>query len=88
MDFSRDEVQTELCELARRIVETRVTPDFLRAHAASGAAWTSVTLSVDAACCPHPVRTTPIAAAAIHFMILSSVWEDGALRPIVSSVLL
>jgi 3-oxocholest-4-en-26-oyl-CoA dehydrogenase beta subunit len=42
MDFSRDEVQTELCELARRLFATRVTPDFLRAHAASGAAWDSV----------------------------------------------
>ena len=39
MDFARDDVQEELCALARRILETRVTADFLRTHAASGAAF-------------------------------------------------
>ena len=42
MDFTRDEVQRELCELARRILESRVTPDFLRAHALSGTPYDAV----------------------------------------------
>jgi len=37
MDFRRDELQTELCDLARRLLEARVTADFLRIHTASGA---------------------------------------------------
>lgn len=42
MDFTRDEVQTELGELARRIFDTRVTPDFLRAHASAGTPFDAV----------------------------------------------